>query len=154
MKEWDIHAMNVNMLQLNRAIWNEHEGVRYPCGEWEYVATQSSNLKRHKESKHEEVRYPCDECEYVATQSSSFKQHKESKHEGVRYPCGEWEYVATRVFTLKQLVLWRTFFARLPMGVVETTGSDWGSKNLNILVLWRALPTSYISSQCCFGFCR
>ena len=59
---------------------NKHEGVRYPCSECEYVATQAGNLRLHKENKHEGVWYPCSECEYVATQAGHLKSHK---HEGM-----------------------------------------------------------------------
>ena len=46
----------------------------------------------HVENKHEGVRYPCSQCEYIATQASNLKVHVEYKHEGVRYPCSKYEY--------------------------------------------------------------
>ena len=36
---------------------------------------------RHQAAKHEGVRYPCDMCDYMATQKTSLKKHKEAKHE-------------------------------------------------------------------------
>ena len=40
--------------------------------------TTASALKVHKESEHEGVRNPCDECEYVATQMSSIEDTREA----------------------------------------------------------------------------
>ena len=37
-------------------------------------------MKRHKEPKHEGIRYPCDQCEYTATQNGNLKSHKKEKH--------------------------------------------------------------------------
>ena len=39
------------------------------------------DLKKHVESIHEGVRYPCKQCEYAATQAGDLKRHVESKHE-------------------------------------------------------------------------
>ena len=41
------------------------------------------DLKRHAENKHEGVRYPCSKYKYIATQACDLKVHVESKHEGV-----------------------------------------------------------------------
>ena len=77
------------------------QNLEYPCIECNYVATNASNLKRHKESKHEGIRYPCPECNYVAQTAWKLKIHKESKHEGIRYPCPECDYAATTATNLK-----------------------------------------------------
>ena len=79
----------------------KHEGIRYPCDQCEYSATQVGTLKKHKEAKHEGIRYPCDQCEYSATQMSALKTHKEAKHEGIRYPYDQCEYSAIDMGTLK-----------------------------------------------------
>ena len=55
------------------------------------------SARRHKKSKHEGVKYVCDEFDYIATLASDIKCHKESKHEGVRYPSDECHYIASSV---------------------------------------------------------
>ena len=40
----------------------------------------AGSLKEHVESIHEGVRYPCDQCDYKATQKGSLKRHKKSNH--------------------------------------------------------------------------
>ena len=62
---------------------SKHEGVRYPCDQCEYAATQVSNLIQHKKTIHEGIRYPCDQCEYKGTQYSSLKSHKKIMHRTV-----------------------------------------------------------------------
>lgn len=59
-----------------------HEGIRYPCDQCDYVATQPRDLTLHIEGDHEGVRYPCDKCEYTATRPLNLKRHKKRKHEG------------------------------------------------------------------------
>ena len=49
----------------------------------------ASHLNMHKERKHEGIRYPCDQCDYTATQASHLNRHKESKHEGKNYSCDQ-----------------------------------------------------------------
>ena len=73
-----------------------HDGVRYPCDQCEYISTQPSNLKLHKESKLQGIRYSCGECEYKAMSACNLTIHKKSKHEGIRYPCDECEYAAAQ----------------------------------------------------------
>ena len=51
MKEWDILVLNVYMPQLQQGILGHilkvtHEGVRYPCPECKYAATQKGALKK------------------------------------------------------------------------------------------------------------
>ena len=41
----------------------------------------AGNLKEHRESIHEGVRYPCDQCDYKASQKESLKTHRKSKHQ-------------------------------------------------------------------------
>ena len=61
-----------------------HEGIRYPCDLCEYVATDQSNLKKHKDSIHEGIRYFCEQCDYAATQRASLKRHKSRQHKTLR----------------------------------------------------------------------
>ena len=77
-----------------------HEGVRYPCNQCVYSATQSGSLKRHIQSMHEGVRYPCNQCEYSATTTRSLKRHIQSIHQEARYPCNQCEFSAIDSFCL------------------------------------------------------
>ena len=77
-----------------------HEGIRYPCDQCEYSATQKQNLKKHKEIKHEGVLYPCDQCDYIASLEINLKQHKASVHEGIRYPCDMCNFTFTQTQSL------------------------------------------------------
>ena len=40
----------------------------------------ASHLKKHIESIHEGVRFPCDQCDYKATQKTNLKKHRKGKH--------------------------------------------------------------------------
>ena len=44
------------------------KGVKYSCDQWDYQATQESNLIRHRQSKHDGVKYSCNQCDLEATQ--------------------------------------------------------------------------------------
>ena len=87
---------------LNTHKKSKHEGIRYPCDQCEYVATLQTNLITHKQYKHEGIRYPCDQCDYASTTSSSLKQHKQSKHEGIKYPCDHCDHAATSFGNLQR----------------------------------------------------
>jgi len=93
----------------------QHNGVKYPCDQCEYVATRPGNLRQHKAAKHWGVRYPCDLCDHVSTQLGNLKQHKavkhglinlkthkESIHQSIKYPCDQCDYVANQLGNLKQ----------------------------------------------------
>ena len=69
--------------------------VASPCDQCDYIATQKSNLLRHKESKHEGVKFPCDQCDYKATEKGSLLKHIKSIHEGVKIHCEQCDYKAT-----------------------------------------------------------
>ena len=79
----------------------KHLGVRYPCSQCDYVATQMSHLNRHVQSKHELIKYPCSQCGYEAAELSSLRRHQKSQHEGVRYPCDQCGYTTSRISHLK-----------------------------------------------------
>ena len=79
-----IHETSVIILQHGMMhIKAKHEGIKYPCNQCDYVATQQSNLKTHKKYKHMGIRYPCEQCDYAATQQGSLKRHMKRKHEGL-----------------------------------------------------------------------
>ena len=62
----------------------------YSCGECNFQTRHnSSHLKYHIRSKHEGIRYPCDQCDYKATDKGNLMKHIKSIHEGIRYPCGQ-----------------------------------------------------------------
>jgi len=44
----------------------------------EYAATKLSQFKIHKKGQHLGVRYPCDECDFIASQTSYLNVHKEA----------------------------------------------------------------------------
>ena len=60
---------------------SKHGGIKYPCDQCDFKATQKSNLLTHLKSKHEGVKYPCDQCDYKATTKGSFLIHFKSKHQ-------------------------------------------------------------------------
>ena len=93
---------------------SEHEGIRFPCTQCDYVGKQHIYRRRHIENEHENVtivckkcgfkaigrkglkrhqrvehweKRSCDQCEYQATDKSLLKEHTEKKHQGIRYPC-------------------------------------------------------------------
>ena len=74
----------------------KHEGVKYPCNQFEYQATQRSNLQIHILAKHEGVKYPCNQCYYQATRQGDLQRHIQSVHEAIKYPCNQCDYQATR----------------------------------------------------------
>ena len=59
-----------------------------------YVLTTLASVITNTNSKHLGVKYPCTECDYQATQQASLKTHFNSKHAGVTYPCDQCEYKA------------------------------------------------------------
>ena len=81
-KHLEVKYPSVNMLQLPCQLknQNEHEGVRYPCKQCNFTASNKSYLKRHFEHKHYGVMYPCTQCELAATTASALKNHNKTKH--------------------------------------------------------------------------
>ena len=71
------------------------------CGQCDYKAAFTGDLKKHLQSIHEGVCYPCGQCAYKATFAGNLTKHVESIHEGVRYPCDQCDYKATRKIHLK-----------------------------------------------------
>ena len=62
----------------------KQEGIKYPCNQCDYKATQQSHLQQHIKSKHEGIKYPCILCDYQATQKGDLQRHIQSKHEQYR----------------------------------------------------------------------
>ena len=57
-----------------------HEGVRYPCHQCDFNATQRGDLMRHIKSQHEGLRFLCDQCDYMATTKGHLMSHIKRKH--------------------------------------------------------------------------
>ena len=51
-------------------------------------------------SKHEGIKYPCQQCDYQATDPSALRKHTKGKHEGTKYPCQQYDYKGTFPSTL------------------------------------------------------
>ena len=58
----------------------KHEGIKYPCNQCDYQATQQRLLQTHIQSVHEGIKYPCNQCDHQATQKSDLKRHKKTRH--------------------------------------------------------------------------
>ena len=67
-------------------IKSKHEGVRYPCDQCDYRATQKSLLLNHIKAKHEGVKYPCEQCDFKATFKVSLLRHIKSIHKHIKIP--------------------------------------------------------------------
>ena len=52
----------------------------FPCNECLYVASDRSNLRKHKNAKHYGVKFPCEQCSYKASYSQHLKVDKRNKH--------------------------------------------------------------------------
>ena len=74
-----------------------HEGIKFPCDQYEYAATVLSDMDQHKAFRHGGISYPCDQCEYAATTESSLNRHNQNKHKRIRYPCDQRKYIATAI---------------------------------------------------------
>ena len=70
----------------------------FPCDQCDHVATQKSNLERHREFIHNyEIAsfYECDECKLKYTTNHALKQHNLSKHSSVRVKCDKCDYITS-----------------------------------------------------------
>ena len=65
---------------LSKILRSIHQGIKYPCDQCDYKATQKGDLLTHLKSIHEGVKYPCDQCDYKATQKCHLLTHSNSKH--------------------------------------------------------------------------
>ena len=54
--------------------------------------TKKKKKTSNQNMKHEGVKYPCDQCDYKATQKQFLLEHEKSKHEGVMFSCDQCEY--------------------------------------------------------------
>ena len=59
------------------------EGVKFPCDQCDYKATQKGDLLKHIKSLHEGVKIPCGQCDYKATEKGHLLRHVKSKHKGL-----------------------------------------------------------------------
>ena len=71
-----------------------NEGVKFPCDQCDYKATNKGHLKSHVLSIHQGIRFPCDQCDFKATRKDILSKHIKSIHEGVKFPCNQCEYKA------------------------------------------------------------
>ena len=90
---WSASSTSVTV---SRRIKSKHKGVKFPCDQCNYKATQRGHLLRHIKSIHDGVKFPCDQCDYKATQKGDLLRHIKSKHEGVKFLCVQCDYKATR----------------------------------------------------------
>ena len=66
---------------LSTHIKSIHEGVKFPCNQCDYKATQKGNLMTHIKSRHQGVIFPCNLCDYKATQKSNLMTHITFRHQ-------------------------------------------------------------------------
>ena len=74
-----IHARSVSFKQEDNQVYNHiqsvHDGVKYPCTQCEYQASEKPNLYRHMNSIHHGINYPCSICDYKASFKDNLKNH-------------------------------------------------------------------------------
>ena len=63
----------INFIQNQKA---DLEGIKYPCKEYDYKATQKGNLIKHQKSALEAIKYPRKECDYKAMQRGHLLRHQ------------------------------------------------------------------------------
>ena len=52
-----------------------HKGVKFPCNQCDYQATNQSNLKVHVKSIHEGVKYACEYCSIEFSFRRALRKH-------------------------------------------------------------------------------
>ena len=62
-----------------------YSGIRYPCSNCNYKATDPGHLKTHINAKHLGMRFYCTQCpdRPSFTQQTDLKKHTNAKHLGV-----------------------------------------------------------------------
>ena len=60
-----------------------HEGVKFPCEQCDYKATEKGELLRHMKSIHEGVKFTCEQCDYKATGNGYLLTHIKSIKESI-----------------------------------------------------------------------
>ena len=63
------------------------EGVKYPCRQCKYQATEKGALEKHKKTVHEGGKYPCRQCDYKVTSMRNVTQHQRAIREGMKCSC-------------------------------------------------------------------
>ena len=67
-----------------------HGNELFKCDQFEYTASDKSNLHRHIRSKHMEKNLKCDECNFVTDRKGALNRHVHAKH--ILKKCNECEY--------------------------------------------------------------
>ena len=57
-----------------------HEGIKYPCNQCDYQATQQSHLQTHIAAKHSDNILQCEFCDYQTKWRNKYYAHKKSFH--------------------------------------------------------------------------
>ena len=68
-------ATKQTMIQHHRA---QHLGIRYPCDQCDYQATQKNHLKKHKEAKHRLLK--CEYCPFQTMRRQTLTLHKKNSY--------------------------------------------------------------------------
>ena len=71
---------------------SKHEGIRYPCNQCTYQATQKGDLQKHIQAKHEGIKHPCNQCDYQATTQGNLQSHITAKHSDNILKCDHCDY--------------------------------------------------------------
>ena len=80
----------------------EHEGIRYPCDECEYVGARKLNLTAHKNAAHSGQRLACENCPATFTTKKGLDLHREGAHLGREYFCDQCSYKTNRMQYLRK----------------------------------------------------
>ena len=64
-----------------------HLGVKYPCGQCNFVSTTRSNLLKHVDMKHSGKKYQCKECSFITHSKQNHQHHTRSKHADQQIKC-------------------------------------------------------------------
>ena len=59
-----------------------HEGVKNPCGKFDYQVTQNGNLAEHQWAYH------CKKCDYQETKNGNLVERQREVHEDIRRKSG------------------------------------------------------------------
>ena len=66
----------------------KNKGVKFPCNQCDYRATQRHHFLTHIKSKHEGVR-SCNQCDYITSEKRYLVKHIAVRQTGVNYACNQ-----------------------------------------------------------------
>ena len=81
---------------MNQHVETIHEGVHYPCSQWDYKGTTN------EEAINELFYYSCNICEYKATDKGHPKSQVKSNHECICNPYSQCDYITTNEGNFKK----------------------------------------------------